>query len=105
MCLKPARCMANSADLSVCSASTLSTRLLCPNIYSIYGNIDLDKWGYQLNILLISRQKHMLWVLIRSGFYSLEVASNVYPQPVFIKKEEKYNYFLVKKRALSRAMD
>ena len=29
--------------------------------------IDLDKSGYQENSFLISRQKHMLWVLIRSA--------------------------------------
>ena len=28
--------------------------------------ISLDKSGYQVNIFLISQQKHMLWVLIRS---------------------------------------
>ena len=30
-------------------------------------HIDLDKRGYQANSFLISRQKHMLWVLIRSA--------------------------------------
>ena len=30
-------------------------------------NIGLDKSGFQINILLISPQKHMLWVLIRSA--------------------------------------
>ena len=29
--------------------------------------IGLDKRGYQVNIFLVSPQKHMLWVLIRSA--------------------------------------
>ena len=30
-------------------------------------DIGLDKIGYQVNSFLISQQKHMLWVLIRSA--------------------------------------
>ena len=30
-------------------------------------NIGVDKSGYQVNIFLISRRKHMLWVLIGSA--------------------------------------
>ena len=30
-------------------------------------SIGLDKGGYNVNIFLISPQKHMLWVLIRSA--------------------------------------
>ena len=39
----------------------------------------LDKNEYQVNSFLISRQKYMLWVLIRG-------TSNEYPQHVFVKK-------------------
>ena len=35
-------------------------------IYSVHQGIGLDKSGYQVNIFLISPQKHMLWALIRS---------------------------------------
>ena len=31
------------------------------------GNIGLDKTGYQVSTFLISKRKHMLWVLIRSA--------------------------------------
>ena len=31
------------------------------------GSIGLDKSRYQVNTFLISRRKHMLWVLIRSA--------------------------------------
>ena len=60
------------------------------------GNIGLDKGGYPVNIFLISPQKHMLWVLIRSTStktccgYSLEAprrgTSNGYPQHIFMEK-------------------
>ena len=63
------------------------------------GSIGLDKSGYQVNTFLISRRKHMLWVLIRSASaenlhcgYSLEVpqrgASNEYPQHMFSSRNE-----------------
>ena len=35
--------------------------------FTIFVTIGLDKSGYQVNIFLISPQKHMLWVLIRSA--------------------------------------
>ena len=34
---------------------------------SVHKFIATDKMGYPNNIFLISRQKHMLWVLIRSA--------------------------------------
>ena len=40
------------------------------NLLSVEFNhtcIGLDKSGYQVNIFLISPQKHMLWVFIRSA--------------------------------------
>ena len=33
----------------------------------LYRPIGLGKSGYRVNSFLISRQKHMLWVLIRSA--------------------------------------
>ena len=76
--------------------------------------IGLDKGGYLVNIFLISPQKHMLWVLIRSasGFsyfstktcygYSLEAPyrdpSNEYPQHMFSWRNKKnINTFGLKK--------
>ena len=35
--------------------------------YSFHQHIGLDENGYQVNIFLISPQKHMLWVLIGSA--------------------------------------
>ena len=35
-------------------------------IFPLYTYIGLDKGEYQVNSFLITRQKHMLWVLIRS---------------------------------------
>ena len=40
--------------------------------------IGLDKRGYQVNIFLISPQKHMLWVLIRSGEVLLMSTHNIW---------------------------
>ena len=40
--------------------------------------ISLDKNGYQVNIFLISPQKHMLWVLIKRA------KPNEYPQHMFL---------------------
>ena len=37
------------------------------NVAQSDAYIGLDKRGYQANSFLISRQKHMLWVLIRSA--------------------------------------
>ena len=60
--------------------------------------IGLDKSEYQVNSFLITGQKHMLWVLIRSAslrcfWYSLEVprrgASNEYPQHMFSLRNKK----------------
>ena len=47
-------------------------------------NIDLDKSGYQVNIFLISRRKHMLWVCILEA--PRQGTSNEYPQHVFVEK-------------------
>ena len=77
-------------------------------IYQILGvRIGLDKSRYQVNIFLISRRKHMLWVLIRG--YSLEAphrgTSNEYPQHMFSSRNKKnIHTFWLKKSALSRAM-
>ena len=49
-----------------------------------------DNRGNLHNIFLVSPQKHMLWVPIRSASVS---ASNEYPQHVFVEKQEKYQYF------------
>ena len=37
------------------------------NFYMVGSYIGVDRRGYQVNIFLISPQKHMLWVLIRSA--------------------------------------
>ena len=42
-----------------------------------------DKRRYEIKILLISAQNHMLWVLIRSAFH--------------VEIRKKYSYFLVEK--------
>ena len=53
--------------------------------------ICLDKMGCQVNICLISAQKHMLRVLIRNA----SVASNEYPQHMFsYRNKKKYQYIL-----------
>ena len=46
-----------------------NTGMLHESVFSIFGYTDfivLDKRRYQVNIFLISPQKHMLWVHIRS---------------------------------------
>ena len=64
-------------------------------------NIDPVKKGYQVNIFLISPQKPMLWLLIRSA-YNIMV---VYPQHMVLWTIlKKYLQFFVEKYALSGAM-
>ena len=41
--------------------------LVVVGLQHVYCFIGLDKSGYQVNSFLISRRKHMLWVLIRSA--------------------------------------
>ena len=53
--------------------------------------IGLDKSGYQVNIFLISPQKHMLWIFFRSA--------DEYPQHMFLMRNKKsINTFRLKKK-------
>ena len=61
--------------------------------------IGLDKSGYQVNTFLISRQKHMLWVLIRSASENICCGtSNEYPQHMFsLRNKKNIDTFWLKK--------
>ena len=67
------------------SAANLLSALTDTTIwaYSAEHNIGLAKSGYQVYIFLISPQKQMLWVLIRSA------SSNDYPQHMFSWRNKK----------------
>ena len=69
----------------------------CTDKFEIIG---LDKRRYQANSFLISWQKHMLWVLIRSA-YSLEApwrgTSNEYPQHISSRNKKYKATFWLKK--------
>ena len=53
--------------------------------------IDLDKSGYQVNIFLISPQKHMLWVLIRSKVLLMSTQNICFPREIRKKNQHLRN--------------
>ena len=65
--------------LNICTCT-----LVCQSLKIWNGTIDLDKSGYQVNSFLISRRKHILWVIIRS-----RGASNEYPHHMFLSRNKK----------------
>ena len=56
---------------------------------------------YHVNIFLISPQKHMLWVLIRSASEALLMSTH---SICFCGETKKYQCFLFEKRALYGAL-
>ena len=48
--------------------------MICVSVVLLCKIISPDKSGYQENIFLISAQKHMLWVLIRSASREIKMS-------------------------------
>ena len=61
--------------------------------------IGLDKSGYKVNIFLISPQKHMLWVLVRSA----SVDKSGYKVNIFLISPQKHMlWVLVRSASVTR---